>query len=340
MRYLLIANPISGLGRAKTQTDYVVSWFKAHGQEIDLALTGGPGDAEVLARAARSRGYDVIIAGGGDGTINEVLNGMVGGGQRLAVIPWGTGNVFATEMGFPRRLGAVCRMILQGQTEALDLGIIEGRLFLLMVGAGFDAYSLKQLEGQGLKRRLGVLAYALAALRAFTRYSFPQIDLEFEDGRRDSGSFVLVSNTSRYGDIFSFTPRATPLDGLLDVFVFREKGRWQTIFLVLRYLLRFLAYTNLAAPPLGLQRTRIYRTTGVRLCSSRSVYTQVDGELDRGLPLSIRVLPGAIDLIIPARKARHFRRHLGEEGGDAGQASPLDSDSDNSTFRRDKNTRR
>ncbi len=310
MRYLLIANPISGLGLARSQTDYVLRWFRARGQEIDLALTRCPGDAEVLARKAASEGYDVIIAGGGDGTINEVLNGMAGRGPKLAVIPWGTGNVFATEMGFPRRLASVCRMILQGQAEALDLGIIEGRLFLLMVGAGLDAYSLRQLEGQGLKRRLGVIAYAIAAIRAFARYSFPQIDLEFEDGRRDSGSFVLVSNTSRYGDIFSFTPRATPLDGLLDVFVFQEKGRWQTIFLVLRYLVRFLADPNLAAPPLGLQRTRIYKTTGVKLSSRQTVYTQVDGELDRGLPLSIQVLPGAIDLIIPARKARRFRRRL------------------------------
>lgn len=310
MRYLLIANPISGLGLARAQTDYVLKWFRARGQEIDLALTGGPGDAEVLARRASAEGYDVIIAGGGDGTINEVLNGMVGKGPKLAVIPWGTGNVFATEMGFPHRLGAVCRMILQGQAEALDLGVIGGRLFLLMVGAGLDAYSLRQLEGQGLKRRLGVLAYAFAAIRALARYGFPPIDLEFEDGRTDSGSFVLVSNTSRYGDFFSFTPRATPLDGLLDVFVFQEKGRWQTIFLVLRYLLRFLADPNLAAPPLGLQRSRIYRTKGVRLSSRGPVYTQVDGELGRGLPLSIGILPGAVELIIPARKARRFHRHL------------------------------
>jgi len=308
MRYLLIANPVSGIGLAKAQIASVEAFFKKHGQQIDVRLTAAAGDAERFAREGVSLGYDVIIAGGGDGTINEVLNGMDGGATKLAVIPWGTGNVFATEMRFPRRIGAICRMIIQGQSEPLDVGLYGGRRFLLMVGAGFDAYSLKQLEGQGLKRRLGVVAYAVAGIRAFTRYRFPQIRIDFEDGRSDSGSFVLVSNTSRYGDFFSFTPDASPLDGLLDVFVFRETGRFSTIILVLRYLLRFIADPNLAAPPLGLQRSRIYRTRGVRLSSAKPVFTQVDGELGRGLPLDISVEPAAVELILPRRSVKRFRR--------------------------------
>lgn len=308
MRYLLIANPVSGIGLAKAQIASVEAFFKKHGQLIDVRLTEAAGDAERFAREGVSLGYDVIIAGGGDGTINEVLNGMDGGTTKLAVIPWGTGNVFATEMRFPRRIGAICRMIIQGQSEPLDVGLFGGRRFLLMVGAGFDAYSLKQLEGQGLKRRLGVVAYAVAGIRAFTRYRFPQIQIDLEDGRSDSGSFVLVSNTSRYGDFFSFTPDASPLDGLLDVFVFRETGRFSTIILVLRYLLRFIADPNLAAPPLGLQRSRIYRTKGVRLSSAKPVFTQVDGELGRGLPLDIAVEPAAVELILPKRSVKRFRR--------------------------------
>ena len=308
MRYLLIANPVSGIGLSKAQIANVEAFFRKHGQLIDVRLTGAAGDAERFAREGVNLGYDVIIAGGGDGTINEVLNGMTGSATKLAVIPWGTGNVFATEMRFPRRISAICRLILQGQSEPLDVGLYGGRRFLLMVGAGFDAYSLKQLEGQGLKRRLGVVAYAVAGIRAFTRYRFPQIRIDFEDGRCDSGSFVLVSNTSRYGDFFSFTPDASPLDGLLDVFVFRETGRFSTIILVLRYLLRFIADPNLAAPPLGLQRSRIYRTKGVRLSSAKPVFTQVDGELGRGLPLDIAIEPAAVELILPQRSVKRFRR--------------------------------
>jgi len=311
MRYLLIANPVSGIGMAGSEVAYVARYFQKRGHHIDLRFTQRPGHAETLAREAAGGDYDIVIVGGGDGTINEALNGMRGSPKPLAVIPWGTGNVFATEMRFPHGISAVCRMILRGESELLDVGAYNDRLFLLMVGAGFDAYSLKQLAGQGLKRRLGVIAYALAGIWAFARYRFPDITVELTDGRVDSGSFVLVSNTSRYGDFFSFTPTATPLDGLLDVFVFRETGRWHTILLVLRYLLRFILDPNLAAPPLGLQRFSIYKTKGLRLSSAKHVFTQIDGELGMRLPIDIRVEPRAVRLIVPRKRLKKYRRFAG-----------------------------
>jgi diacylglycerol kinase (ATP) len=313
MRYLLIVNPVSGSGLASWEAAFVMKYFHKRGHSVDIRFTERSGHAETLAREGVLGDYDVIVVGGGDGTINEALNGMRGSRKPLAVIPWGTGNVFATEMRFPRGIAGVCRMIMKGESEFLDVGIYGERLFLLMVGAGFDAYSLKQLEGQGLKRRLGVIAYAVAGLRAFARYRFPDIKVELDDGRVDSGSFVLVSNTSRYGDFFSFTPTATPLDGLLDVFVFRETGRWNTIILMFRYLLRFIADPNLAAPPLGLQRFRIYKTKRLRLSSDKRIFTQIDGELGANLPIDIAVEPRAVQLILPKRSLRKYRRFAGEK---------------------------
>jgi len=308
MRYLLIVNPVSGIGSANREVEKVVRFFRKRGHEIVVRRTERPGHAELLAREGALGDYDVIVVGGGDGTINEALNGMRGSGKPLAVIPWGTGNVFATEMRFPRGVTNVCKMILKGESELLDVGAYGDRLFLLMVGVGFDAYSLKQLEGQGLKRRLGVVAYAVAALRAFARYRFPRIEVELDGGRSDSGSFVLVSNTSRYGDFFSFTPTATPLDGQLDVFVFQETGRWAMIVLVLRYLARFIADPNLAAPPLGLQRSRTYRAKRVGLSSDGKVFTQIDGELGAALPIDIEVEPRTVRLVLPKRSLRKYRR--------------------------------
>jgi len=308
VRYLLIANPVSGGGSARRDVDAVLKYFRKRGHDIEVRFTERVGHAEVLAREAASGAYDVIIVGGGDGTINEAINGIAGSPMRLAVIPWGTGNVFATEMRFPKSIGAICRLIILGDAEALDLGVCNGRRFLLMAGVGVDAYSLKQLEGQGLKRRLGVIAYAIAGIRAFTRYSYPSIEVELPDGRTDSGSFVLVSNTSLYGDIFSFTPNASPLDGRLDVFVFRETGRWNTLVLAIRYLARSLVNPDLSIPPVGLQRFKIYRTESIRLRSAKSAYSQIDGELGSSLPLEISIAPKAVQLIVPKRRLKRYRR--------------------------------
>lgn len=315
MKYLLIVNPVSGSGLARRQVEAVVKAFERRGHSIDLRFTEGPGHAEDLAREASASDYDVVIGGGGDGTINEVLNGLSGSGKTLAIIPWGTGNVFAKEMRFPRRIGAICRMIMRGEAESLDLGLANGRRFLLMVGAGVDGYTLRELKGQGLKRRLGALAYAVAAIGAFARYRYPEVRIELAEGQRDSGSFVLVSNTRLYGDVFSFTPLASPTDGLLDVFVFRETGRWNTMVLALRYLGHSLVNPNIARTPLGLKQSRLYRTTSLSLSSAKRVDSQMDGEVGPDLPLHISVEPRALRLIMPARALRKYRRLSERSGG-------------------------
>ena len=306
MKYLLIVNPKSGKGTAPERVDAVVRYFRRHGHEVDVRLTNRPGHAVDIAAAACSSGYHAIVGCGGDGTINEVLNGMTGSNCLLGILPWGTGNVFAAEMGLPTRLRAACRLIRKGSSARFDVGICGDRRFLLMVGAGLDAYSLKQLDGSEMKRRLGRLAYALAAIKAFARYHFPEIDVQLSDGRRDQGSFILVSNTSRYGNLFSFTPEATPSDGRLDVFVFGETGRWNTILLGIRYLFLFLVGRKRPALPFGLQRQKIYRAEGLSLSSAKRVMVQSDGELQGCLPVDIRVLPGAVRIILPRRAIRKF----------------------------------
>jgi diacylglycerol kinase (ATP) len=307
MKYALIANPVSGDGTGPAKIAFVRDYFSRQGMELEVFLTERPGHAAELARAAAPL-HDVIIGGGGDGTINELVNGMAGSGRTLGILPWGTGNVFATEMRIPERLRSACRLILRGSAARLDLGLCGDRRFLLMAGAGLDAYSLKQLEDAWMKRRLGLLAYALAALRGFARYRYPEIEVEFADGRRDRGSFVIASNTSRYGSFFSFTPRANPIDGLLDVFVFKETGRWNTLWLAILYFLAFAMRSRRRTKPLGLLRYKVYRTTRVSLASRKRVQMQIDGDLYAELPREISILPGAVDVILPSRTIRKYLR--------------------------------
>jgi diacylglycerol kinase (ATP) len=307
MKYILIANPVSGDGSSRRKIGFVRDYFLKHGIEIDVLLTERVGHATELARSA-CEGYDVIIGGGGDGTINELLNGMAGSGRTLAILPWGTGNVFAHEMHLPDSLRAACRLILKGSTARLDLGRCGDRLFLLMAGAGLDAYSLSGLKAKGIKRRLGLLAYLIAALRGFAQYRYPEIEVELADGRRDRGSLVIVSNTSRYGSFFSFTPRANPLDGLLDLFVFEETGRWNTLWLALRYFTAFAIGVESRIAPLGLLRFKVYRCSGLSLRSHKRVQIQIDGEPYSELPLDISVVPAAIDILLPQRTIRKYGR--------------------------------
>lgn len=304
MNYVLIVNPRSGGGRSAQAVKQVKDYFAERGQALAVWPTGGPGGARDLAARAVAEGYGTVIVAGGDGTINEALNGMVGGRAKLAILPWGTGNVFAQEMGFPSGVKRLCRMILRGESLALDLGTCNGRAFLLMAGCGIDAYSLRIAERQGLKRLLGVGAYAFAALRAGFRYGYPRLEARLPGGEKREGSFILVSNTSRYGSFFSFTPAADPRDGKLDLFALRGAGLWDSVLLALRGLLSTVGL-QWRWPGL-LHPRRAKRVAGLEIHGPPGARIQLDGELADPLPVAIGVLPRAVEVILPKGALRRL----------------------------------
>ena len=118
MRFLLIANPVSGDARMEAKIEAALAYFAKHADSVDLRFTEYPGHATSIAREGAFHGYDAIIGAGGDGTINEVLNGIVGTGARLGVLPWGTGNVFAKEMRISSRIKKQCKLIRKGKAIA------------------------------------------------------------------------------------------------------------------------------------------------------------------------------------------------------------------------------
>ncbi|OHD61002.1 MAG: hypothetical protein A2014_00855 [Spirochaetes bacterium GWF1_49_6] len=322
-KYLLIYNPRSGQGRYRQYIDETARYFSERGLELELRGTEEPGHATDIARDACASDTDVIIGAGGDGTINEVLNGMVGGDKTLAVLPWGTGNVFAAEMNIPVHPRQACKVITDGYSARLDVARISttlrqgsghalddhGRYFLLMCGAGFDAYSIKKVEQLNIKRVIGKLAYAIGSIHAFSRYGFPEIEVELDNGRRDKGTFVLVSNTSRYGVYFTISPRAVPTDGLLDVYIFKEAGRWNFVKLAAQVLLTaFMPRTR--RRKIFFKKQSFYRAKSVKLSSAHIVPTQIDGELFHPLPAKIEVAPSAVNVILPKRVLMRVRKYL------------------------------
>ncbi len=306
MKFLLIVNPVSGSRRQNNHIGYIRGYFEKHNLELTVVFTGYQGHAEKIAREACLSDYDCIIGAGGDGTINEVLNGMMGSTKKMGIIPWGTGNVFAKEMGFPRSLRKICKMIRKGRSLKLDAAKSNGRYFLLMCGAGFDAYMIKQIQSLGLKKRLGQIVFILGALKAIMKYSYPPLEVVIDKKIREKGTFVLVSNTSRYGVYFTISPRANPVDGLLDVFIYKKSGYLAMLGLIFRVAFTFFHFNALSFFPVFMKRTAVYQAKSVRISSNRYVYTQLDGELSGNLPVEIETVPAAVDCILPRRAIKKY----------------------------------
>jgi diacylglycerol kinase family enzyme len=268
VRYLLVVNPVSGGGRNLRRLAKVRKYFRKKGDEVVLVLTSGPGEA-----------------------------GPAGSGVPLGILPWGTGNVFAREMGLPTRTKALARVIRRGQTRTLDLGLADGRPFLLMASLGLDAFTLGRMPGTAAKRRWGLGAYLWAGLGALAGYRHPPLEVRLDDGTVDRGSFVLVSNTRLYGAFFVFHPGADPTDGLLDVLVFRDTGRWSFLGMAFHMVWHSLVRSRRQAPFLA--RHGVYRTRKVEVFPGTGRPAQADGEFLPGGFSTVTVAPGALRVLLP-----------------------------------------
>ena len=239
MRICVIFNPAARGNKARH--------FRHHLDEIGgqcaLKATAAPGDARRLAAEAVGDGYDLIVAAGGDGTVNEVLNGIGDAPHgfekaRLGVLPLGTVNVFARELKIPLKLEHAWEIVQRGRELKIDLprvefsanGKSERRYFVQLAGAGLDARAIELVDWRH-KKKVGPLAYVIAGLKAL-REKKPQVTAR-EDARptseRFAGELVLIGSGRLYGGPFEIFPQADLRDGLLDVCVL-PRMNWQTLF--------------------------------------------------------------------------------------------------------------
>jgi YegS/Rv2252/BmrU family lipid kinase len=261
--------------------------------------TGAPGEARQLAAQAVREGFATIIAAGGDGTANEVVNGIADVPQglasvRLGIVPLGTLNVFARELGLPRDLAGTARILEAGREMTMDLGRAEftdggrrqGRHFLQLAGAGLDARAV-ELVSWALKKKTGPLAYIIAGLKAL-RETQPVITVEGE--HPSTGELVLLGNGRLYGGGFELFPGASLRDGRLDFCVVPNVSVWRAL----------QALLGMATG--RLQRfwpSRSFRSTTVTLHSPSRACLQLDGEFAGELPVTFSVLPLALRIIVP-----------------------------------------
>lgn len=263
--------------------------------------TAAPGDARRLAAEAVRDGFDVIAAAGGDGTVNEVLNG-IGDAKgfartRFGVLPLGTVNVFAREMRIPLKLEFAWEILRRGQEKLLDLPQVEffqnggsrKQFFIQLAGAGLDARAI-ELVSWSQKQRIGPLAYVVAGLKAL-RESRPKIDARAHAGQSNStitGQLVLIGNGKFYGGPFNIFPQAELNDGLLDVCVFPRTDFGTLARCGPDLLLR------LRLPE---SRVRRFRAASFELADDTAAAFQLDGEGIGHLPAKFSIGPEKLRVI-------------------------------------------
>lgn len=254
------------------------------GPNVTLAPTNGPHDATRLATEGLRTGHEMIVAAGGDGTINEAVNGMTGG--TLGVLPLGTANVFARELGIPLRLDAAWALLEHGQSRVVDLGVAGSRRFVQLAGVGFDATAVRAASWE-LKKKLGPLAYVVAGIRTL-RGPLPAIEVVVDGQVRARGVAVMIGNGQRYGGSFRLFPQAQLDDGRLDVCVFERV----TLPRVARHLWGVLRAAHIRQP--GVQ----YFQAAVFECRA-NVPLELDGEDAGNAPVKFGVSPGALRVVVP-----------------------------------------
>jgi YegS/Rv2252/BmrU family lipid kinase len=264
-----------------------------------VLLTTGPGHARDLAAQAVRNGFNVIIAAGGDGTVNEVANGIIAepGGlasAALGILPMGTVNVLARELGLPLKVRAAWDVIGGGREISIDIGLAEfgpdaareRRHFLQLAGAGLDSRAV-ELVSWKLKKKLGPIAYIIAGWQAWRE---PKPVVTVDRDPTASGELVMIGNGRFYGGSYAFFPRASLQDGLLDVCVFPKVA------------ISPMVKTALAIATGRMERLRSVirrQSAKVTLTSSSRVLLQLDGENVGPLPATLSMLPKALRVIVP-----------------------------------------
>jgi len=286
MRLELIANPVSG-GDARPRLTRAAAWLREQGADIAVRLTERRGDARRLAAAAVGN-CDRVVVAGGDGTLNEVANGLQGTGLPVAFLPLGTVNVFALEAGIPLHLEDACRLALEGRAQPISLGYIGTEVFLLMASAGWDADAVARLR-PALKRRLGRLAYVVSAVEALLDHRPAPVTITLPDGSRHRGFGVVVSNARCYGGHYVITPQASLCSTHLELGLLRRGGRAALLGTALRLVLH---------RPLPAADMAYFSIDSVEI-DGAGVPVQVDGDAWGTLPVRVSCLPRALWVVLP-----------------------------------------
>lgn len=291
MNLTLIANPAAGRGKADRKIEALARILERRGHRVELYMTRAPGDA--IRRAGRVEpATAAIVVAGGDGTLNEVLNGVADPSQiPIALLPVGTANILAHELGLPDEPEEVARILDRGIIRKLDMGLAGERRFLLLVSAGFDAMVAERIQ-RGRRGPLGYHGYLLPILQVLARHRPPELSIAIDGQGTLKGALVVVSNVKNYGGIFTVADRARCDSGHLDVCVF-PRG---TMPALLRY-----AFAALRGKVSALPDVTYLTAKRIRIESAEAIAVEVDGDYFGTTPVVIDLKPACVPILVSER---------------------------------------
>jgi diacylglycerol kinase (ATP) len=290
-RACVILCPTAGTAvSVETLREHLRPLLDAH-WEVRVDVSGAPGGTKALALKAVREGFDLVVAAGGDGTVSEALQALVGTQVALGVLPLGTGNVWAREVGIPLDLPGAVRVLLAGRVRRVDVGRAGQRYFLLMAGIGFDAAVTRQLDAHS-KRRLGRVAYLVAGVAVAFSFLGHRVLLNVDGVRRSCRALLIVIGNSRlYGGDVNVTVEARIDDGLLDVCVFKGAGlpavAWHIVWVLLG--------RHVHDPGVDYFRARRLTVVG-----DSPLPVQVDGDSIGETPMAFAVRARSLNVLVPA----------------------------------------
>jgi diacylglycerol kinase (ATP) len=270
----------------------LISRMRGEGLELVNAPTEGAGHATEIVRAFLGKGVEIVAACGGDGTISEVACGLVGSEVPLAVLPGGTSNVLARELGIPLRIDSAADLVRTGKLRRLRVLSANGRPFLLWAGIGIDARIMARVPRRW-KRSLGRAGIFLTSAAELARYEFPRLEVTI-DGALFPATFAVVCHARRYAGDWIIAPEASVDSEEMDVLLFSGTSRRDLIDLF--WQIRSGRSGHLSRPHVSIVRGR---EVSIRTLERYAVEAHVDGDTVLETPITCRALPDTVTVLVP-----------------------------------------
>jgi YegS/Rv2252/BmrU family lipid kinase len=294
-RALILFNPAAGQANLRVALAAAAEIWRQAGWQVELQPTEYAGHATVLAQQAAQNGVTIVVAAGGDGTVNEVVNGIVNTKTALAVLPIGTVNIWAREMGLTMDVRQSAQAFLTAQREQVDVGRAGERYFLLMAGVGFDAAVTAGVRSAD-KRRLGAIAYVKQAILMAWQFRGVRTHLRI-DGKRIRGRVLMlvIGNSQLYGGVVKITAHAVLDDGQLDVCVIKGRRMLAAPWRLLSIFVRQYKLQGVWQDP----QVEHYKARRVQITGKKKIPVQVDGDYIGTTPMSFEVVPQGLWVLVP-----------------------------------------